>query len=188
MPVSPINSKTDLVTIQILISGKEIDASSSIMSIEVEREINRIASARVILLMPQGPSEGSPFKLSESSLFVPGNKIEIKAGYHGEEETIFKGLIVKHGVDFYNNEALKLILDCSDEAIKMTLGRKNKYFKKKKDSDILSAIISDYGLGKEVDATTIEYPLTVQYHVSDWDFLVMRAENNGLLISTENGK
>ena len=40
----------------------------------------------------------------------------------------------------------------------MTVGRKNAYYKEKKDSDIISTLISGAGLTADSEATTIEYP------------------------------
>jgi len=44
------------------------------------------------------------------------------------------------------------------------------------------------GLSSEVDATTTQHPELVQYYCSDWDFLLSRAEVNGLLVRVEDAK
>lgn len=49
-------------------------------------------------------------------------------------------------------------------------------------------MIGKYGLSKEVSATTTAHKEVVQYNSTDWDFLLCRAEANGLLVRVENGK
>jgi hypothetical protein len=57
-----------------------------------------------------------------------------------------------------------------------------------KDSEIFEEIIAGYGLQSEVEATTVTHLEMVQHHVTDWDFLVSRAEVNGKLVFVDDGK
>ncbi|MEZ4892932.1 MAG: hypothetical protein R2778_07920 [Saprospiraceae bacterium] len=70
----------------------------------------------------------------------------------------------------------------------MTSGRKSGYYLDMKDSDIAGAIIADYGLESEVDATAYKHKELVKYQSTDWDFLLTRAAANGLLVIAEDGK
>jgi Rhs element Vgr protein len=79
-------------------------------------------------------------------------------------------------------------VECKDAAVKMTVGRKSKYFYESTDSDILEEILGEYELDKDVEATTVTHPEMVQYYSTDWDFIVSRAEANGKLVFTEDGK
>lgn len=77
-----------------------------------------------------------------------------------------------------------MVVECRDFAYQTTLGRKNRIFEKKKDSDMIKEVLKAYGSVK-VDATTYQYSEMVQYYCSDWDFALSRADANGLFISTE---
>ena len=57
-----------------------------------------------------------------------------------------------------------------------------------KDSEVMEEIIDTYGVDKEVSATTITHKHLVQYNSTDWDFMLCRADANGLLCTTDNGK
>ena len=46
--------------------------------------------------MHDGEASKQTFEASDTDYFVPGKEIEIKLGYRGETETVFKGIIVKH--------------------------------------------------------------------------------------------
>ncbi|WP_281233232.1 type VI secretion system tip protein VgrG [Flavobacterium gelatinilyticum] len=179
------SKSADLVTHKILIEGEELSKTFQVKSIVVQNEVNRIPMAQIVLL--DGEASERDFKLSNEDLLVPGKKIEINAGYHNDEETIYKGIIIKHSIKIKNNASL-LIIECKDEAVKLTIGRKSKYFYEVKDSDVFEEIIDAYGLEKEVEATNFSHKELVQYNTSDWDFIVSRAQANGKLCFTENGK
>ena len=176
---------SDLVTPKILIEGSELSHAYSVMNIVVEKEINRIPTARIIVL--DGNPSGQDWELSNKDLFLPGKEIEIKAGYHSDETTIFKGIVIKHSLKIRTSQSF-LIVECKDKAVKLTIGRKSKYFYESKDSDILSEIIGTYGLENDVEATTVQHKELVQYNVSDWDFCVVRAQANGKVLVVDNGK
>ena len=86
----------DLVTKKILIDGEELSSGYQVLNITVEKEINRIPWAKIAII--DGDPSAQDFELSNQELFVPGKEIEIKAGYHSDEETIFKGIVIKHNL------------------------------------------------------------------------------------------
>jgi Rhs element Vgr protein len=101
---------------------------------------------------------------------------------------VFKGIIINHGIKVVNGAGF-LEIECYDQAIQMTAIRNNALFEKSKDSDIISTIIGDYaGLTKTVTATTTEHEQLYQYDATDWDFILTRAEANGLIVLNSDGK
>ncbi|MEN2399254.1 type VI secretion system tip protein VgrG [Flavobacterium sp. MC2016-06] len=179
------SKSADLVTHKILIEGEELSKTYQVKSIVVQNEVNRIPMAQIVLV--DGEASERDFKLSNEELLIPGKKIEITAGYHNDEETIYKGIIIKHSIKIKSSTSL-LIIECKDEAVKLTIGRKSKYFYDVKDSEAFEEIIDSYGLDKEVEATNFSHKELVQYNTSDWDFIVSRAQANGKLCFVENGK
>ncbi len=67
------------------------------LSIDVEKEINRIPTAKIVVR--DGNPASQDFALSNQDLFVPGKEIEIRLGYHSDEETIFKGIVIRHSLN-----------------------------------------------------------------------------------------
>lgn len=175
----------DLVTHKILLEGEQLSSTYQVMNIVIEKEINRIPTAKIVLL--DGDPASQEFELSNQDLLIPGKEIEIKAGYHSDEETIFKGIVIKHNLKIRSNQSY-LIIECKDKAVKLTIGRKSKYFYDNKDSDILDEIIDAYGLEKDIEATNIQHAELVQYNVSDWDFCVTRSQANGKVCVVDDGK
>lgn len=188
MPASPLLSSANVIEIEVSLNGKALDSSLQVRSIEVERTLFRIASAKMTLVLPFGTDDNGTFALSESNDFLPGAPIEIKLGSVSKKDLVFKGIIVKQSIKNLGNDSNLLFIQCSDESVKMTFGRKSAYYENMKDNAIMSAIVGDYGLSSEVSATDIQHKLLVKYQANDWDFLITRAEANGLLVYTENGK
>lgn len=175
----------DLVTFKILIDGTDIPSTVQVMNISVEKEINRIPMAKLVLI-DGNPSE-QDFALSNDELLIPGKKIEIKAGYHSDEETIFKGIVIKHSLKIRQGGSL-LIVECKDEAVKLTSGRKSKYYYNTSDSETFEAIINSYGLEKDIESTAFQHKELVQFDSSDWDFIITRAQANGKICAVDDGK
>lgn len=180
----PSEQSKSVATFTILSGGSAVSKEYHVLSIVVDREVNRIASASIIIV--DGEASRQSFEISNKSDFEPGKEIEIKAGYRSNEETIFKGIVIRHGIKVRNNTSV-LVIECRDKAVKATVACKNKYFKNMKDSDVMEEIIGTYGIDKEVSTTTITHKHLVQYNSTDWDFMMCRADANGLLCTTDNG-
>ncbi len=181
----PTPATPDVCTAAILIDGAEISGEFHVLSVYVTRELNRIPTATIHL--QDGEAAKATFKASNTEHFIPGKKIEIQLGYRSQNDSVFKGIIVKHSIKIRKSGSL-LILECRDEAVKMTSGVNSRYYTDKKDSDIMEEIIGLYRLQKDITATQVELKEVVQYDASDWDFLLCRAEANGLIVKVENGK
>ncbi len=175
----------DLITYKVLIEGEELSRAYQIQQISVKKEVNRIPTATIVFLDGDVPAEDFP--LSNEDLLVPGKSIEISAGYHSDEETIFKGMIIKHSIKIRSTSSL-LIVECKDEAVKLTVGRKSSYYYESTDADIIEEIIDKYGIDHQVEATNVSHKELVQYNCSDWDFTIARAQANGKLCYIDDGK
>lgn len=176
----------DLITSSIIIGDEEISGAYHVLSIMVSREVNRIPVATVVIR--DGEAAKQDFELSSGDLFVPGKEIKINAGYHSEEDQIFKGIIIKHSIKLRNGSTF-LTLECKDALVKTTIGRKSKYFVDQTDSDVFDQILGEYsGIETDIEATSEQHGELVQYNCSDWDFIVSRAQANGLLCFVDDGK
>jgi len=169
------------VTYTISCNGTEIPGEYNVESIVVLKEVNKIASA-FIQVADGGYADSSEFSISDSGDFNPGSEIEISAGYASEEEIIFKGIVMRHGLRIVRGR-FSLEIECKDVAVKASVGRKNKIFEAKPDSDIISEVLGEYSdLTVNVAATSYEHPELLQNYISDWDFVIQRADVNGLIL------
>lgn len=176
----------DYISYDVLIDNQETDVRYQIMSIMVTKEVNRIPTARLVIR--DGDASDEDFDISNSNDYVPGNSIELKSGRDGENSTIFKGIITKQRLKVREDGSPCLIVECKDEAVKMTVGRKNRYFKEKSDKQIIESLLSEHGVKGTVEATKGAHKESVQYYSTDWDFMLCRAEMNGKLVFVNDGK
>lgn len=181
----PSDAPKTVATFTILSAGTAVPREYHILSIIVNKEVNRISSATIILL--DGEASKQSFAISNKADFEPGKEIEIKAGYRSTEESVFKGVVIKHGIKVRKNNSV-LVIECRDKAVKMTGACKSKYFKDVKDSDIMEELIDAHGLDKDVTATTVTYKQVVQYNSTDWDFVLCRCDAAGMLCFVNDNK
>lgn len=185
MPASPSQKNTGPVRLTLYSGGIKLRESARVVSVTIQRTINRIPHARIVLL--DGDMPRRDFPLSDSNDFKPGAVIRIEAGYGSRDEPLFEGIVVRHGIKIGGHNESRLVVECRDKAVKLTVGRKNANHVDQKDSDIIATLINGAGLRCNVDATDCQHKELVQYNATDWDFLLSRAEANGLLVLVVDG-
>ena len=184
---SPNLVESAMVSFTIKSNGKAIDSTIGIETIETFSKVNKVPHARLTIF--DGNAATQDFPASDSATFVPGAKIDIALGYAGGTETsVFAGVVVRQGIEIHPDGAPRLIVDIYDQAMAMTLARKNAIFQKTKDSDLIGKLISQNGLSKSVEATSAVHPEVVQYYASDWDMMILRAEANGMVAIVDKAK
>lgn len=179
--IIPNPSQHDTISYEISLGGSKMDSSYEILSISIDKEVNRIPTAKILL--KDGDAALGSFEISNKEDFLPGREIEIKLGFDSDNKKAFKGIITKQQVKVKENGNTQLQIECKDAAMRMTLGRKSKYYLDQKDSEVMDSIISAYAdLKSDVEATTLKHKELIQHHLSDWDFIALRAEANGQLL------
>lgn len=176
------------VTPTILGDGQPMDSTYDLLSIDIRRECNRIPQAE--LRLHDGNAAKQEFPVSDSGFFDPGAEIEIKVRYEGEEDaTVFKGLVVRHGLEATDRGSV-LVIVVKDAAVKLTGARKSTVFDDKKTDDaIIKQLITDAGLDPgDIAPTKPQHPGMVQYYCTAWDFILSRANAQGLLVVADDGK
>ncbi len=179
MAASPSENVGRLLSCVVTVDGKKLNDSFMLVSADVSLELNHIGKAR--LKFNAGNMDKQTLDESDDSLFKPGSSVKLDAGDPNKQETIFEGLIASVRIQVAKDAHSYMILECRDNAFPATLGRKNRIFEKKSDSDIIKETLSSYG-NVSVDATTYKHDSLVQYYCSDWDFALSRADACGLYV------
>lgn len=164
----------------IKIDGAAIDDGHMVMAMNVNYQINRIPSAQ-ITIAEDVDLETDTFTIDNVS-FDPGKEIEISVGYDNNNTVIFKGLILKNTFRVSGSGSPTIVLDCRDKLVKMTTSKHNKVFVDQKDSDVITSLVSEAGLSATVSASNTVNKQLFQYHCTNWDFILNRAEANGLYL------
>jgi Rhs element Vgr protein len=183
--ISPLQDSIGVVTLSVEVGGQRLPASADLISVTVQRAANAVPSAR--LVFNDGDMPGEAFPLSDAADFKPGAALTVKAGYGQQEEVIFEGIVVRHGLRVSGSNDARLVVECRDAAVKMTVGRRNANHVDKTDSDIIGTLVQAHGLQADVEATTVTHGVLAQHFCSDWDFMLARAEALGLLVIATDG-
>lgn len=180
----PSEQPKTVATATIVSNGRDVPATFQVLSVVVQKELNRIAAATLVIA--DGDPAGQTFSVSNTDYFEPGCELEIKLGYRGTEEIAYKGIVVKHAIRSRSTQSM-LIIECRDKAFKMTISRRSNYFSDIKDSEIMEQLAGSYQLDTAIEPESLRHGQMVQYNSTDWDFIMTRAEANGMLVYTDNG-
>lgn len=183
MSASPYAGLEDTtLAYKIKLDGSDMKDDYGVHSINVTHQVNKISTAEVVLRGEIDVDAGS-IPITDSDDFSPGVEIEILAGYNDMPVSrIFKGVIVKHIVEVNMETYFTFKIICKHAAVKMTYNASERYFEAQKDSAVIQSIVSSYNLSATVDATTDEYESMYQKMGTDWDFILSRADFNGLIV------
>ncbi len=174
----PLERNPDVVSLTVEVDGSELPGSVPILAVVVAREVNRIPYAR--LRLADGDPAAGEFAVSAGDLFLPGNELTILAGYHGETEPVFAGIVLRQRL-VVRPSGSWLEVECREAAFQMTLSRRNRHFEEMKDSEVAEELLSEHGLVGEITTTEVIHPQLLQFQATDWDFLLSRLEANGQL-------
>lgn len=169
-------------------SGKAMDPAYQLLSIDIEREVNRVP--RCSLRLIDGDIAKGTFPISDTKFFEPGAEISVKLRYErkdSKDALVFKGLVVRHGLEMSLRGSV-LNVELKDKAVALTQPRRSAVHIDSTDADVISTLAKAAGLTADKLATTKpKHPQLVQYHASDWDFILARAEAQGLVFAVTDG-
>jgi phage protein D len=179
--VAPASS----VSFSITSNGLDVGPSLPVLSIVVDQEVNRIPSATLIL--EDGSLAAQTFALSESGHFNPGSELSIQLGYTGTNEAVFKGIVVGQAIKLRAGKTL-LVVTCKDASYRMAIKRQTRYFEDQSDADAWQVLLDAASIFGDLSGGDRIVPGLTQHLCTDWDFLVSRAEANGLVVLAKDGE
>ena len=183
---SPSDSLNEIASFDIKVGGTQIESSYKLFRIQIFKEVNKLSRA-TISIMGGDPKENN-FDESEESIFATGSEVEISLGYEQSNILVFKGIISKHALQIkkgFQTSATNnlLIIECVDKAVKLTNTYTTEIYEDKLDSDIITMLISNApGVTKTVSFTSVINDFLPKYNCNDWDFIIQRAEANGMIV------
>ena len=139
MAISPLTDSSGVLTLTITCDGAVIPDIIQVVSVEINHSTNRIPSAIITLL--DGDMPNAEFPIADAGNFKPGTLVVINAGYDGTTKMIFTGIVIAHSVKINGDNYARLIIECRDKALAMTVGRKNANYVNKTDNQIISSLI-----------------------------------------------
>lgn len=181
---SGTDDETDVVSQKILVNGKPLSGEITLSRVIVSKSFNKIASAKLVFL--DGSVSDRDFPLSDAETLKPGNEITVQLGYHGNVDTVYKGIIVTHSIKANMRGPSLLVIQAKDKAITLVGARKSACYVNQTDSAVIGKIAGK--LSPSVDSTSFKHKQLMQVDATDWDFICTRAEANSMLVLTDDGK
>lgn len=172
---------------RIFSESSPITNTIEVLSISVIKEANRVSRATIVAV--DGDVAKQDFEVSGSDSLRVGKKISIELGFEQDLQTVFEGIVVKHSIRVRQNVS-RIEIECMDECVFLTQIRKNRYFlPDTSDADAIKQILGESNITPDQIADTPHnHKQLVQYNITDWDFIGIRADNNGLLVLTDHNK
>ncbi|MCH2225874.1 MAG: phage baseplate assembly protein V [Crocinitomicaceae bacterium] len=140
----------------------------------------------------------------KSTAFLPGAEIQVKLGHDNESTEVFSGLITKQSIEANGRSSFVITVDCKHKVNSMTLGKRTRFLHEGlsgkssgkengvdqvEDIDALKKILEFYDMSLDSPSqlkNEFGHENLVQYNCSDWDFLIIRAEQLGLVCQVIN--
>lgn len=186
MPAGQV-AEIELVHPTIKKNGSDVPDTLAFLTVEVENLLYGASEATMVLSANPEPSTGS---FEGADFFDLGDEIEIAAKPPtGSDVPLFKGEVV--GVDFEYDPVLggSLVrVRALDKFHRLWRGTKLRTFLEQKVSDIASSIISGAGLSADVASTSTKHKWLIQNNVSDGEYLLELAAQEGLVVWADAGK
>ena len=172
------------ITFAIKAGGQEVPNTFQVKQVKVTNQVNKIPHCELEIVTANfsGPDNKNPV-LNEQD-FEPGKTIEVQAGYNSKNSTVFKGIIMKQQIQVNYNQPTVLNLVAKGEAVKMTVAPRNEVFTNKTNNQIISSIFGQHGISAQVASTSTKNEQTLQYYVTDWDFVLATADSNGFVVQS----
>lgn len=180
---------SEVVTVTITSEGRRLEANLPVLHVDIWQEVNRIPTAQV--MVADGSIVGRAFSVSQDGAFDPGKVIEIhvrREGIPKSQRRVFKGIVVSQSVEASGGQS-RMVAELKDTVVALSTVRRNRVFRDQKDSEIWTVIFKEYKIQVEdIAETGYTHPELVQFDCSDWDFILLRAEANGLLVAVRDGR
>ncbi len=128
LPGLPGQGHSAVVTAKIYINGTVLGTDVALVDLTISSIFNKIASAKLRFQSGTTAISNRDNVLSNDDRFKPGNELKVQLGYDGTGETVFEGIIIKHGIKYTLMNGPELNIEAKDKAIKLTGARKSAYF------------------------------------------------------------
>lgn len=178
-------ASSDLPSFTVKANGAPLDPSWVVSSVTVTHAVDRVPVAR--LIVRDGAVAELGFPRAASDTLAPGASVEILAGYHSQEESIFVGTATRLRIRSGQASPGTVEVVIKDPVVRMTNARRSAHHDDMTDSDLIDHLVSSYGLTAEVESSEVRHADLVQFECTDWDLMISRARANGKWVLARDG-
>ena len=132
-------------------------------------------------MLVDGDPAKQDFEHASADYFKPGATIDVALGYKADNNSVFTGTVTSQRICVNQSGANQLVVQCRHGAYRMALAKKSACHEETTDQALFESLVSNYNLDPDVVPSSVTHATVSQYQVSDWDFLVSRAQYLGLV-------
>lgn len=171
---------SDRPTATVLVDGRALDPIWPVLSISVVHAVDRVPIARLVLA--DGSAADGAFAIAESDALAPGAELVIHAGYHGIEDPVFRGIVLRQRARVTVDGGATLEVTARHAAVGMTVARRCVHHGELSDAALVERLVRSHGLTPDVEPMPVEHADLLQYQCSDWDLMLARARAHGMWV------
>ncbi|TXD85069.1 hypothetical protein ESY86_00515 [Subsaximicrobium wynnwilliamsii] len=179
MPIIPLYETIDL---ELFINGQNDNLHTSIESLTVEYEVNRIPYAKINLVAGNHFQNNAKAK---ALAFAISDEIEIKIREDGEMKTLFKGLIEEIKKKM-SASGFRVQLECKDIVSRLLTVQEiipNETFQ-----DRFDRLLSHHSISNTLEIASLgDEQISLVDNLSPWDFIISYLDTLGYLTTIKKG-
>jgi uncharacterized protein involved in type VI secretion and phage assembly len=170
----------------ILVGGQPLASTFAPAVIDVTRGVNRIPAALISIQAQKAVADAAAFMAGGP--FKPADEVEIKFRQGDDADvSVFKGVVTALVIRTRDGlPVLEAIV--KDKAVRLAGARNTRIWTDMADSDVIQSLVTDASLQMgDAPSTAIEHKTLVQNDSTDWDFILTRADAQGLAVVVKDG-
>jgi len=144
MTVMSSSTASDLCTCTLVCNGRPLPARYRLEYVDIRSMTNRISSAELAFI--DGDPAAQSFALSASEDLVPGAEIEVLLGYHRQESSLFKGILLRQQIKATRGGQSRLLLSCRDRCFLLAQAPRSAHFRELSDADLITQLCAAQGI------------------------------------------
>jgi phage protein D len=172
--------------LRVVCDGAVVPREHQLLGASVVHLANRIS--RATLVFQDGDASRSDFRLASSGLLGPGKAITIAVVAAGQSHPLFEGVVVRQAIRINEHGGSYLTIDCRHAAVRLSTQPRFAASSAIKDHELASKMLKAARIEHELRDLSQRPAQHVQSNVSDWKFLVWRAQANGCNVLTRISK
>jgi len=165
--------------------GAALGAAALLVSVEVVREVGRIPHATLVL--DDGDVPGRRLAMLDDAALAPGAAVTVGVRVDETTTPLFAGLVARVRLAVRGGVP-RVVVECKDRAWALTRPRRSAIYPESNDADAVATVLARAGIAAGAfDGDGVVHPELVQWDATDWDFILARAEANGLAVTVKDG-
>ncbi|HOT57348.1 MAG TPA: hypothetical protein PL014_09400, partial [Ornithinibacter sp.] len=173
-------AQPDRPEVEVTVDDRALEplVEADVIEVDVHEEVGK--HGRCTLLVQNWDADVRAVRHSDKGPFVPGAAIGVSLGYHAALKPVFEGVVTALTAHFSGGRPV-LRVEARSRSILLAHPPRSRVLADVSDADVASAVAADYDLTTDAEVG-VTREAVVSDRVSDWDFLLARAQRLGWVL------